>query len=85
MPENGGEFLHGQFLRVQRQVFLRVGLAEPLHVVFDEELHHFAADAGASLQGLPNTAAGGHVRAESHKGLRFESGDPGVKRGLGCD
>src|SRR6266571_23273 len=51
---HGGAPLRGQLLRVQRQVCRRVGLAEPLHVVFDEKLHHLAADAGASLQGLPN-------------------------------
>jgi hypothetical protein len=44
-----------------------VRAAEPLHVVFDEELDGFTAAMDAAFDGLMRTAGGGTMHAEAHE------------------
>ena len=47
-------------------VFRLWGLAEPLHVAFDENLCALAVNRAGSLDGLPGTASGGHMGTKFH-------------------
>jgi hypothetical protein len=59
-------------MRIQSKVLRRKRLAEPLHVVLDEDLDNFAADAPPALEGPPNAAARGHVCAKLHIAKAYE-------------
>src|SRR5207248_3058109 len=70
MAENAAESISSQFVGIEPQGFGRRRLAEPLHVVLDEDLDHLAADASSTLQASPGTAADRHVRTKFHQNDR---------------
>ena len=66
VAEDAREGAGGPFVGVGGEVPRRKRLPDPLHVVFDKHLDNLAVDAATALEGFPNPAAGGHVRAEFH-------------------
>ena len=68
MTEDAGKSSGSQFAGVEGKLLRHSPPAEPLHVIFDENLDAVTMDAAGALQGAPGAASGGHVRAELHFG-----------------
>ena len=56
MPKHASEAVRCQFIGIQGQIVRYRRFAEPLHVVFDEDLNDLAIDAAPALERSPCAA-----------------------------
>jgi hypothetical protein len=70
MAKDAGKLAFCQFLGKEREVISGMGLPKPTHIIFDENLDAFAINTASALKGPPNSASGGHVRPEFHRGFQ---------------
>src|SRR5438132_5340627 len=66
MAKDTRNLLQGHLLLVFGQDRRSERFAEPLHIVFDEQLYALAADGRPALESFPDPVAGRHVSAEFH-------------------
>lgn len=78
MTKNSANLLFAGLLFVQQKVLWRARLAKPPHVALHKNLDDLASDACPALKSFPNSAAGGHVSAKSHR-PKVEAAKPPVK------
>lgn len=69
MAKHTPKGISSEFISIQVEALRRKGLAEPLHVVLDEDLNDLTANTLSPLQSLVGSAASGHVGTKKHISL----------------